>query len=147
MNIPDAIHLVNQDNFPAYFLQTFERLLIWAERPLTASNRSCQSRSPVPVAAFPREFRCVSHSRPFRLCKNYLQKGPLYITQRCGHASICVQATQWGAVPAEQIVGFVHLDRYQPDSPIFIRRSFRKNEPQAFEYMFNVMSGMTPEQQ
>jgi hypothetical protein len=57
------------------------------------------------------------------------------------------EIAQWGPVPAEQIVGFVHLDRYQPDSPIFIRRSFRKNEPQAFEYMFNVMSGMTPEQQ
>jgi hypothetical protein len=51
---------------------------------------------------------------------------------------------RWGVVPAEQIVGFMHLDQYKPDGPIFIRRSFRKSEPEAFEYMFNVMSGMTP---
>jgi hypothetical protein len=57
------------------------------------------------------------------------------------------EIAQWGAVPAEQIVGFMHLDQYKPDGPIFIRRSFRKSEPQAFEYMFNVMSGMTPDQQ
>jgi hypothetical protein len=38
VNIPD-VHLVNQDNFPAYFLQTFERLLIWAERPFTTSKQ------------------------------------------------------------------------------------------------------------
>jgi hypothetical protein len=54
------------------------------------------------------------------------------------------EIAQWGAVPAEQIVGFRHLDQYNPDGPIFIRHSFRKSEPEAFEYMFNVMSGMTP---
>lgn len=54
------------------------------------------------------------------------------------------EIAQWGSIPGDRIVGFVHLDRFRPDSAIFIRRSFRKNEPKAFEYMFNVMSGMTP---
>jgi hypothetical protein len=54
------------------------------------------------------------------------------------------EIANWGPVPAAQIVGFVHLDQWKPNGPIFIRRTFRKSEPQAFEYMFNVMSGMVP---
>lgn len=62
------------------------------------------------------------------------------------------EIAQWGSVPGERIVGFVHLGMYKdghpfigPEGPIFLRRSFRKNEPEAFEYIYNVMSGMTPE--
>ena len=54
------------------------------------------------------------------------------------------EIAQWGSIPSERIVGFMHLDRFKPDSAIFVRRSFRKNEPKAFEEMFNVMSGKTP---
>lgn len=54
------------------------------------------------------------------------------------------EIAQWGSIPGERIVGFVHLDRFKPDSAIFIRRSFRKSEPKAFQHMYNVMSGMTP---
>ena len=55
------------------------------------------------------------------------------------------EIAQWGEVKAADIVGFTELDNYNPKGgPIFIRRSFRKAEPAAFEYMFNVMSGMTP---
>ena len=55
------------------------------------------------------------------------------------------EIAQWGPIPAERIVGFTHVIKYQPDWPIFIRRSFRKAEPEAFEYMFNVMSGARPD--
>ena len=33
-----------------------------------------------------------------------------------------------------------------PDGPIFFRRSFRMQDPEAFEYMFKVISGMVPAQ-
>jgi hypothetical protein len=55
------------------------------------------------------------------------------------------EIAQWGEVKAADIVGFTELDNYNPKGgPIFMRRSFRKAEPAAFEYMFNTMSGMTP---
>ena len=54
------------------------------------------------------------------------------------------EIAQWGPIPGERIVGFVHLDGYKPDSEIYIRRTFRKEEPKAFEEMFNIMSGKTP---
>lgn len=56
------------------------------------------------------------------------------------------EIAQWGPIPAERIVGFLRLDQYEPKpgSPIFIRRSFRKSEPKAFEFIFNAMSGMNP---
>ncbi|MGA7930648.1 MAG: hypothetical protein WCA20_32205 [Candidatus Sulfotelmatobacter sp.] len=55
------------------------------------------------------------------------------------------EIAHWGAVPAAQIVGFDRAAQMaRPEGPIFIRRSFRKSEPEAFEYMFNVMSGMIP---
>ncbi len=55
------------------------------------------------------------------------------------------EIAQWGAIPAERIVGFTHVQQIaKPDGPIFIRKSFRKNDPKAFEIMFNVMSGRTP---
>lgn len=56
------------------------------------------------------------------------------------------EIAQWGPVPADRIVGFRHLQRFAPDGPIFMRRSFRKGESKAFEYIFNVMSGMLPNQ-
>lgn len=54
------------------------------------------------------------------------------------------EIAQWGSIPGERIVGFMHLDRFVPDSAIFIRKSFRKTEPKAFETMFQIMSGRTP---
>jgi len=53
------------------------------------------------------------------------------------------EIAQWGPIPGERIVGFVHLDGWAPDSSIYIRRKFRKAEPKAFEEIFNVMSGKT----
>ena len=46
-----------------------------------------------------------------------------------------------GPVRADQIVGFVHFDPYSPDSPIFMRKSFRKDEPKAFKAMYQALSG------
>jgi len=55
------------------------------------------------------------------------------------------EIAQWGEVKAADIVGFTELGNYNPKGgPIFVRRSFRKAEPAAFEYMFNVISGKTP---
>lgn len=55
------------------------------------------------------------------------------------------EIAQWGPIPADRIVGFVHVKKSKiPDGPIFIRRSFRMGEPEAFEHMFKVMSGMAP---
>lgn len=56
------------------------------------------------------------------------------------------EIAQWGEIPTERIVGCMHLDRFKPDSPAFFRRSFIKKEHKAFEYMLDVMSGMTPDQ-
>jgi hypothetical protein len=66
------------------------------------------------------------------------------------------EIAQWGRIPGERIVGFRYLrDRNPagltpeeraagPDGPIYIRKSFRKAEPKAFETIFNYMSGKTP---
>jgi hypothetical protein len=56
------------------------------------------------------------------------------------------EIAQWGPIPGERIVGFVHLDGWAPDSAIYIRRKFRKDEPKAFEKMFNVLSGKTTDE-
>ena len=56
------------------------------------------------------------------------------------------EIAQWGPVPGKRIVGFMQIDFYNPTpgTPIYFRPSFRKEEPQAFEYIFKVMSGKTP---
>lgn len=63
------------------------------------------------------------------------------------------EIAQWGPIPAERIVGFARFDpdgnrgtnpRGLLDSDIYIRRSFRKREPEAFEKMFKIFSGKTP---
>ena len=58
------------------------------------------------------------------------------------------EIAQWGPIPAERIVGFMQLKGQFstgfPMSKIFMRKSFRKNEPKAFETMLDVMSGKTP---
>jgi hypothetical protein len=55
------------------------------------------------------------------------------------------EIAQWGPIPAERIVGFARFTaRGFLDSSIYIRRSFRKSEPDAFETMFKVFSGKTP---
>jgi len=56
------------------------------------------------------------------------------------------EIAQWGPIPAERIVGFRHFPTYEGAGPIFIRRSFRKSEPKAFETMFKVLSGASPAQ-
>ncbi len=57
------------------------------------------------------------------------------------------EIAQWGRIPAERIVGFVKVPKNQvPSGPIYIRRSFRFNEVEAFRHMFKVMSGMVPGQ-
>lgn len=56
-----------------------------------------------------------------------------------------LEIAQWGAIPPERIVGFMQIPRQaRPDNPIFMRRSFRKEEPKAFEAIYNTMSGWTP---
>jgi len=59
------------------------------------------------------------------------------------------EVAQWGPVPGDRIVGFVQIEPFtgpKPGSPIFMRRGFHEKEPEAFEFMFNAMSGMRPEQ-
>jgi hypothetical protein len=54
------------------------------------------------------------------------------------------EIAQLGAIPTDRIVGFrrVPVASRKPEGPIFIRRSFRKGEPEAFEKAFKIMSGM-----
>ena len=54
------------------------------------------------------------------------------------------EIAQWGPIPDERVVGFMHTNKYLPNSQIFIRRSFRQSEPKAFKAAFDVMSGKTP---
>lgn len=53
------------------------------------------------------------------------------------------EIAQWGSIPSERIVGFRHLDGWAPEGPVFIRRKFRKSEPDAFRKIFNIMCGAT----
>ena len=55
------------------------------------------------------------------------------------------EIAQWGPIPSERIVGFARFSAGGLlDSDIYIRRSFRKREPEAFEKTFNIFSGKTP---
>lgn len=55
------------------------------------------------------------------------------------------EVAQWGPIPSERIVGFARFTRMGAlDSDIYMRRSFRKSEPTAFEAMFKAFSGKTP---
>jgi hypothetical protein len=61
------------------------------------------------------------------------------------------EIAQLGPVPSERIVGFRHLTPNtngdygcRPVGPIYVRRSFRKGEPEAFAKAFKIMSGKTP---
>jgi hypothetical protein len=56
------------------------------------------------------------------------------------------EIAQFGPIPAERIVGFFRVDQWgNQNSPIFVRRSFRKREPEAFKKIFQIMSGRLPE--
>jgi hypothetical protein len=92
-------------------------------------------------------------------CDKGKRDGWLYVTMVKGGLKVpyhCVNVTQtwqtreaelaqYGSIPGERIVGFVRIKKdWKPEGPIFIRRSFRKKEPEAFEKMFNYMSGMIP---
>jgi len=55
------------------------------------------------------------------------------------------EIAQFGSIPAERIVGFCHFEEYAaPDTPIFIRKSFRRDEPAACDAMFDALSGKIP---
>jgi hypothetical protein len=54
------------------------------------------------------------------------------------------EIAQWGSIPGERIVGFRHLGQFAPDGPVYMRKSFQKQEPKAFKTVFNYMCGMTP---
>jgi hypothetical protein len=55
------------------------------------------------------------------------------------------EIAQYGPIPWERIVGFTHISSdKKPDTPIFLRRTFRKTEPQACEQIYNSLSGKTP---
>ncbi len=55
------------------------------------------------------------------------------------------EIAQWGPIPSERIVGFARFtQKGLLDSDIYIRRSFRKREPEAFEKTFKIFSGKTP---
>ncbi|UAJ09595.1 hypothetical protein [Polymorphobacter megasporae] len=55
------------------------------------------------------------------------------------------EIAQWGPIVAADIVGFRKTDPWgTPLSPIYMRRSFRKKEPKAFEAAFNMLSGERP---
>jgi hypothetical protein len=55
--------------------------------------------------------------------------------------SLEAEIAQFGPVRSDRIVGFVHFDPHKPDSPIFMRKSFRKEEPKAFQAMYQALSG------
>jgi len=57
------------------------------------------------------------------------------------------EIAQFGQIPADRIVGFAHITPnkpYMPDSPIFLRTSFKRKEPEACDAMFEALSGKTP---
>jgi hypothetical protein len=56
------------------------------------------------------------------------------------------EIAQLGPIPADRIVAFARITKkYGPvDEPFFIRPEFRRKEPKAFQYLFNVWSGMAP---
>ena len=51
------------------------------------------------------------------------------------------EIANFGAIPDEQIVGFVHFDSNYPDTPIFMRKTFVKNEPKACGAIHRALSG------
>ena len=51
-----------------------------------------------------------------------------------------------GGIPKERIVGFVHIGKLRLKAQYSYEKSFRKNEPEAFKKMFNIMSGKVPKQ-
>lgn len=51
------------------------------------------------------------------------------------------EIAKFGPVRADHIVGFVHFDPHSPDTPIFMRKGFRKDEPKAFKAMHQALSG------
>lgn len=55
------------------------------------------------------------------------------------------EIAQWGRIPKERIVGFRYYPTVYPKGPIFISRTFRKTEPEAAKYFYNVMSGKAPQ--
>lgn len=55
------------------------------------------------------------------------------------------EIAQWGPIGPVDILGFKKTDQFnKPLSPVYIRRSFRKKEPKAFEQAFNFMSHQIP---
>jgi len=51
------------------------------------------------------------------------------------------EIAQFGSIPADRIVGFARFSYTGPDTPIFIRKSFRKDEPKACDRIFDALSG------
>jgi hypothetical protein len=56
------------------------------------------------------------------------------------------EIAQFGPVPKERIHGFRKFVRLAGVGPIYIRESFRKAEPKAFETVFQILSGAMPSQ-
>ena len=57
------------------------------------------------------------------------------------------EIAKWGSIPAYDIVGFRRIQPYgatMGTGPIYVRSSFRHQEPKAFEAMFNMVSGWKP---
>jgi hypothetical protein len=102
--------------------------------------------------------RCLDASLAFALMGSPPTPGWMYIVIVWGGYVVPFRLTedevwgtheaeiaQFGSIPAERIVGFCHFDDYAaPDTSIFIRKSFRKDEPAACDAMFDALSGKTP---
>ncbi|WP_431282454.1 hypothetical protein ACQW02_24090 [Humitalea sp. 24SJ18S-53] len=76
-----------------------------------------------------------------------------YVIPYCEDSSVAwgtpeAEIAQFGAVPWDRIVGFMRIsaDTMRPNSPIFLRRSFRVQEPNACDRIYEIMSGRTPDQ-
>lgn len=55
------------------------------------------------------------------------------------------EIAQWGPIPGERILGFRRVLKNRTlTGNIFLRRTFRKQEPKAFKYMYRVLSGHVP---
>ncbi|MBS7809582.1 hypothetical protein [Roseococcus pinisoli] len=55
------------------------------------------------------------------------------------------EIAHYGPIPWWQVCGFMHIDdKGMPDSPIFLRRAFRKLDPVACEKIYKALSGKLP---
>ena len=88
--------------------------------------------------------------------KKLTQQGWLYVTivhdgfiVPHGYSEIWgteeAEVAQWGPIPQGRVVGFRRVNSSgHPMGPIFLKHRFRKEDPKAFDEVFDVLSGKRP---